>query len=123
MAAGIDATAVRTGVGGCVIGVTLVSGNTTQIISESHGDPTMLHRLKILPEFYQAVSDGRKRFELRKDDRGFSTGDTLMLCEWDGNSFTGRECQCQIDYVLRDYDGLEPGYAILGITPFSGPRT
>ncbi len=77
----------------------------------------MEHRLKIMPEFYQAVADGRKTFELRKDDRGFSVGDGLILSEWDGNDFTGREYRCVIDYLLKDYDGLCPGYAILGIVP------
>lgn len=77
----------------------------------------MEHRLKILPEFFQAVSDGRKTFELRKDDRSYSVGDGLILSEWDGKDFTGREFRCSIGYVLKDYDGLSPGYAILGIVP------
>lgn len=77
----------------------------------------MEHRLKIMPEFFQAVTDGRKTFELRKDDRGFAVGDGLVLSEWNGSDFTGREFRCVIDYILKDYDGLCPGYAILGIVP------
>lgn len=77
----------------------------------------MEHRLKIMPEFYRAVVDGRKTFELRKDDRGFSVGDELVLREWDGASFTGGEYRCRIDYILKGYDGLDPDYAILGIVP------
>ena len=77
----------------------------------------MEHRLKIMPEFFQAVTDGRKTFELRKDDRGFAVGDRLVLSEWNGSDFTGREFRCVIDYILKDYDGLCPGYAILGIVP------
>lgn len=77
----------------------------------------MEHRLKIMPEFFQAVKDGRKTFELRKDDRGFSVGDRLILTEWNGSNFTGREYGCEIEYILKDYDGLCPGYAILGIVP------
>ena len=57
----------------------------------------MEHRLKIMPEFFRAVTDGRKTFELRKDDRGFSVGDHLVLAEWDGEDFTGREYGCMID--------------------------
>lgn len=76
-----------------------------------------VHRLKIMPEFYQAVIDGRKTFELRKNDRYFSVGDTLILCEWSEDGFTGREWRCQVSYMLEGYDGLQPGYAILGITP------
>ena len=77
----------------------------------------MEHRLKIMPEFFQAVTEGRKTFELRKDDRDFSVGDGLILSEWNGHDFTGREYRCRIDYILKGYDGLCPGYAILGIVP------
>lgn len=77
----------------------------------------MEHRLKIMPEFFQPVSDGRKTFELRRDDRGFAVGDTLILSEWNGSDYTGREYRCVIDYILKDYIGLNPGYAILGIVP------
>ena len=77
----------------------------------------MEHRLKIMPEFFQAVVDGSKTFELRKDDRGYKVGDELVLCEWDGQAFTGRECRCDISYILKEYDGLNPDYAILGIVP------
>ena len=76
-----------------------------------------VHRLKIMPEFYQAVIDGRKTFELRRNDRDFSIGDTLILCEWNGEGFTGREWRCQVEYMLEGYAGLQPGYAILGLSP------
>lgn len=42
------------------------------------------HDLKILPEYFEAVTSGMKTFELRKDDRGFATGDHVVLWEWDG---------------------------------------
>lgn len=43
----------------------------------------MDHELKIWPMYYEAVIDGRKKFELRKDDRGgYKVGDTLKLREW-----------------------------------------
>ncbi len=77
----------------------------------------MEHRLKIMPEYYQAVSDGVKTFELRKDDRGFNVGDDLILSEWTGKEYTGRNYRCKINYILKDYNGLDPDYAILGIIP------
>ena len=43
-----------------------------------------IHELKILPEYYNAVRCGDKRFEIRKNDRGFHRGDILRLKEWDG---------------------------------------
>lgn len=41
------------------------------------------HALKTAPEHFQALMDGTKTAELRKDDRGFAVGDVLLLCEWD----------------------------------------
>ena len=35
------------------------------------------HELKILPEYFVAVRDGIKKFEVRKDDRPFEVGDIL----------------------------------------------
>lgn len=42
-----------------------------------------VHDLKCWPAFFQATIEGRKKAEVRKDDRGYQTGDTLLLREWD----------------------------------------
>lgn len=76
----------------------------------------MEHELKILPEYFQAVSDGSKTFELRRDDRGFKTGDSLLLREWESGSYTGRNIHCDVKYVLKGFKGLDPDYAILAIS-------
>lgn len=59
------------------------------------------HELKTWPEPFQAVSDGRKRYEIRRDDRGFRVGDVLFLREWDPNTgdYTGREVARHVEYV------------------------
>ena len=60
------------------------------------------HRLKTWPCYFEEVISGRKSFEVRKNDRDFRTGDLLELVEWDPytGSFTGRQCQREITYIL-----------------------
>ena len=43
----------------------------------------MRHILKIWPQYYCRVADGSKTFEVRKNDRGFQPGDTVILREFD----------------------------------------
>ena len=43
----------------------------------------MIHELKIWPQYYCRVADGSKTFEVRKNDRGFQLGDTVVLKEFD----------------------------------------
>ena len=75
------------------------------------------HELKILPKYFEDVLYGRKRFELRKDDRGFEVGDWIRLREWEDGKYTGRVYYVLITYILRDVPeyGLKEGYCILGI--------
>ncbi|EOS7971934.1 DUF3850 domain-containing protein [Enterococcus hirae] len=73
----------------------------------------MTHELKILPEYFEAVTSGRKRFEIRKNDRNFQIGDQLILKEWNKEGFTGRSYQSEIMYIT-DYM-QKNGYVVLGI--------
>ena len=59
----------------------------------------MNHELKTDPDVFQALVDGRKTYELRKDDRGFQVGDTLTLRE---TRYTGQE---MISYEHPDHPG------------------
>ena len=43
----------------------------------------MTHELKIWPQYFCRVKDGTKTFEVRKNDRGFQPGDTVVLREYD----------------------------------------
>jgi len=74
------------------------------------------HKLKIKPEYFEAVDCGIKNFELRKDDRGFEVNDLIILKEYDNGAYTGRSVSRLIDYILRDCPeyGLKEGYCILG---------
>jgi len=77
----------------------------------------MIHDLKIKSEYFQAVWDGRKKAELRKDDRGYKVGDILRLREVDGDEYTGSELAVRVTHILRDCPeyGLADGYCILSI--------
>jgi hypothetical protein len=46
------------------------------------------HVLKILPQHYNNVASGTKTFEIRKNDRAFQKGDSVILRAWD-NEFLG----------------------------------
>lgn len=81
----------------------------------------MEHRLRTLGKFFNAVCDcdGKKTFEVRKDDRNFQVGDTLILEKYEFGEFQNDTCEVEVTYIL----GREPdekqyvpeGYVILGI--------
>lgn len=77
----------------------------------------MTHELKILPGYFEKVVSGEKTFEIRKNDRDFEEGDTLLLKEWDQitEQYTGREIGVVITYILDDETYLQPDYVALGI--------
>lgn len=60
------------------------------------------HELKTWPEYFQAILERRKTFELRKTDRPFEVGDTLFLREFDPHTkeYSGRNLRTQITYIL-----------------------
>lgn len=79
----------------------------------------MIHELKTLPEYFEAVIKGEKLFEVRKFDRPFQKGDMLALNEYDkaAQSYTGRSCLVYVDYILANDDYCKSGYAIMSIKP------
>lgn len=80
-----------------------------------------IHKLKTLPEYWWAVNDGTKTFEVRKNDRDFQVGDYLIMVYYDPSpdfrtdqEFFGIE----VSYVLNGGQfGVDPDYCILGIKP------
>lgn len=86
------------------------------------GAARMIHELKVWPDFFPALEDGSKPFELRWNDRGFMEGDTLRLREWSPQTrlYTGREVLRCVTYVLRKWEGLSPGFVVLGLAPPDG---
>lgn len=78
-----------------------------------------LHELKCYPQYFQAVKDRRKNFEVRKNDRDFKVGDFLWLREYDGDklAFTGREETRRITYILDDYFAVAEDHVVLAMEP------
>ena len=79
----------------------------------------MKHELKVDPEFMLDLLEGKKTFELRKDDRGFNVGDELFLREYNRKTelYSGIQVERTVLYVLRDapHFGLMPGYCIMSL--------
>lgn len=76
----------------------------------------MTHTLKTWPEPFKAVCEGYKTFEIRKDDRNFELGDSLILQEWnpDFETYTGKEIHVRITFIGRG-EPYPEGYACMAI--------
>ncbi|WP_430394827.1 DUF3850 domain-containing protein [Enterococcus faecalis] len=79
---------------------------------EVEKEPT-IHELKILPEYFEAVVSGNKRFEIRKNDRNYQKGDVLRLNEYQDGQYTGDVHVAEITYIT-DY-AQQDGYVVMGI--------
>ena len=84
---------------------------SVEMVFESY--PTPRHELKIEVEYFKLVLNGIKKFEIRKNDRGFRVGDLLILKEYDTGIYTGREINVWVTYIT-DYK-QQPDYVVLGI--------
>ena len=76
-----------------------------------------MHRLKTQQPWFEEVMMGSKTAELRLDDRGVQVGDVLHLCEWHPvTGYTERSVFVQVTHVLREFEGLRPGWAMYSFT-------
>ena len=67
---------------------------------------------KIWPKYFELISSGKKRFELRLADFDIKEEDTLILEEWNPETkeYTGRTIEKKIDYISKfnlDFFGQE----------------
>ncbi len=77
----------------------------------------MIHELKILPEYFNAVILGEKTFEIRNNDRPFRKGDLLALNEFDGQYYTGNSCLVYVDYIMDNTDYVKKDMVAMAIKP------
>ena len=102
----------------CEWTVTLVNETLDAVLMRSvfcaeKGSGMKIHELKILPEYFEAVTSGRKRFEIRSNDRDYKVGDLLYLREWNGENFTGDSYKAEVTYITNYMQ--KNGYVVLGI--------
>lgn len=77
------------------------------------------HHLKTWPEFFDAIADGRKTFEIRENDREFQVGDTLVLHRFvagfgpDGGRYTGERLRVVVTYMTEWAQA--PGTVVMAI--------
>lgn len=83
---------------------------------------------KILPEYFDLVASGKKKYEFRVADFDVEEGDTLVLEEWDSSNpetrkQTGRVMEKKVSYLkkfkldeLNKFEDIEKhGFYILQI--------
>ena len=75
-----------------------------------------VHELKILKQFYDAVKDGTKTFEIRLNDRNYQVRDIIQFCVInDDGTLTRDKTLYEITYVLDDARYMLEGYVALSI--------
>jgi len=85
--------------------------------------PRITHELKIWPEYFNQVRNGRMKFQLRRNDRDFKVGDELLLKDWqppepgetyfdDDFGFTDAEILVRVDYIMP----VETVDALMGLS-------
>lgn len=92
-------------------------------ISKSYWGKTKYHDLKCDTEYYFKVVNDVKKFELRKNDRGFKIGDIVFLNETVNGELTGRRSDgFEIEYILYGpIYGLAEGWCIMNfLNPKNG---
>jgi hypothetical protein len=78
------------------------------------------HHLKTWPVFFSRLASGEKTFEVRKNDRDYQVGDTLVCEEWNPDQpnagYTGNSLRFLVTYVMPGGNfGIAPAFCVLGI--------
>ena len=74
------------------------------------------HTLKIEPQYLEAIKDGSKTFEIRKNDRDYKVGDILALHEYSCGVTTGKPPYWVKITYISDY-AQYGNYVVLAIKP------
>jgi len=77
----------------------------------------LTHELKTWPEYFEAVWNNNKTFEVRKQDRAYNVGDTLHLKEfyYTTQKYSGREIKVKVTYMLMGGQfGVDEDFCVMG---------
>jgi len=78
------------------------------------------HLLKIAPRYYEDIKQGVKTFEVRKNDRDYKVGDSLLFRAYENGEYINPDIGVSaiIRYILQGGQyGISGDYVILGILP------
>lgn len=75
------------------------------------------HNIKVEPECFEAISKGNKNFEICQLNGSSKTGDRVILKEFDGNTFTGREVVAEITFITNHEQ--KKGYVVFAFRKYS----
>ncbi|MDQ6418688.1 DUF3850 domain-containing protein [Paenibacillus sp. LHD-117] len=75
------------------------------------------HELKVWPEFFKPLWNDTKKFEVRRNDRGYQVGDRLLLKEWNPEfqEYTGVMVFKRVTYILDDPALCKSGFVVMAI--------
>lgn len=64
----------------------------------------MQHKVKSWSHFFDAIVRGDKLHDLRKNDRNYNVGDTLILERYDiqKGDYTGEQCEVLVTYMTSN---------------------
>lgn len=75
----------------------------------------MKHIVKSWTHLFKPIKDGRKLYDLRKNDRDYKVGDWVQLCEYDMEvgQYTGDIINVEITYITNHVTPCAVSCAVL----------
>ncbi len=77
-----------------------------------------VHNLKCWPEYFKEIAEGRKLFEVRKNDRDYKVWDILHLQEYSPSTgnYTGQFIHMQVTFILDGgIFGVSEGFVVMSL--------
>jgi len=100
---------------------------TEPVNDDNAGDgerDSKIHIVKCWIQFKDDIISGKKKFEVRVNDRDYRVGDILIQQFWDNDlkRYVGGQVEQKIDYVLSGGQfGIEPNTVVMSVSSISEP--